>query len=64
MRTRAEVVKIMSDFVDNMNRDAARQQGLQEAEIERTLSEFRPSLDSVNGMLYDLLVDNGLIIGR
>lgn len=64
MRTRAEVVKLMSDFVDNMNRDAARQQGLQEAEIERTLAEFRPSLDSVNGMLYDLLVDNGLIIGR
>lgn len=64
MRTRADVVKLMSDYIDQMNTNMARAHGLSEEEITKTLSEHRPSLDNVNGLLYDLLVENGLIIGR
>jgi DNA modification methylase len=58
---REEVVKIMSDSIDNMNRNMAQQHGMTLDMIESQLKENRPQLDHVNGMLYDLLKEYGLI---
>lgn len=58
---RDEVVKLMSDSIDNMNRQGAQQSGLGEGEIEEFIATGRAQLDFVNGMLYDLLKNEGII---
>lgn len=58
---RDEVVKLMSDNIDNMNRQGAQQSGLSSTEIEEFIAAGRAQLDFVNGMLYDLLKNEGII---
>ncbi len=58
---REEVVKIMSDSIDNMNRNLAQQHGMPADTVEQQIKEARPQLDHVNGMLYDLLKEYGII---
>ena len=53
---------MMSDMIEEMNTQMAKQQGMPDSEIEKVLGQARPQLDFVNGMLYDLLVQNGVII--
>ncbi len=62
MLYRHEVIKMMSDMIEEMNTQMARQQNMPDSEIERVLGQARPQLDYVNGMLYDLLVQNGVIV--
>jgi transcriptional/translational regulatory protein YebC/TACO1 len=62
MLYRHEVIKMMSDMIEEMNTQMAKQQGMPDSEIERVLGQARPQLDYVNGMLYDLLVQNGVIV--
>lgn len=62
MLYRHEVIKMMSDMIEEMNVQMAKQQGMPDSEIEKVLGQARPQLDFVNGMLYDLLVQNGVII--
>jgi hypothetical protein len=58
---RDEVVKLMSDTIDNMNRQGAQNSGSSSDEIEKFIAAGRPQLDFVNGMLYDLLKNEGVI---
>ncbi len=62
MLYRHKVIKMMSDMIEEMNTQMARQQNMPDSEIERVLGQARPQLDYVNGMLYDLLVQNGVIV--
>jgi hypothetical protein len=58
---RDEVVQLMTEAIDNMNRQMAIQQNAPSDQVEQALSQQRPQLMYVNGMLYDLLVEHGLI---
>lgn len=64
MMTKADVVKLMSNAIDDMNRSIGEGQGVPSEQIQEQLILMRPQLDHVNGMLYDLLVEYGLIVGR
>ena len=64
MMTKADVVKLMSNAIDDMNRNIGEGQGVPSEQIQEQLILMRPQLDHVNGMLYDLLVEYGLIVGR
>jgi hypothetical protein len=58
---RNEAVKLMSDMIDSYNRSQGAQQGLPMDQLEQYISQGRPQLDLINGMLYDLLKENGVI---
>ncbi len=58
---RDEVVKLMSDAIDSMNRQGAQQSGMADGQIEEFITSGRAQLDFVNGMLYDLLKNEGVI---
>jgi hypothetical protein len=58
---RDEVVKLMSDAIDSMNRQGAVKSGIPESQIEEFIASGRSQLDFVNGMLYDLLKNEGVI---
>lgn len=62
MLYRHEVIKMMSDMIEEMNKQIAKQQNMPESEIEKVIGQSRPQLDYVNGMLYDMLVQNGVIV--
>lgn len=62
MLYRHEVIKLMSDYIEQMNTQIAKQQGASDQEIEKVLGQARPQLDYVNGMLYDMLVENGVVV--
>lgn len=53
---------MMSDYIEQMNVQMAKQQGMPDSEIEKVLGQARPQLDFVNGMLYDMLVENGVVV--
>ena len=61
MLMRQEVVDIMTNAIENMNRQMAVQQNVPSDQVEQAISQGKPQLMYVNGMLYDLLVDNGVI---
>lgn len=58
---RDEVVTLMTNAIDKMNREMAIQQNAPSDQVEQALSQARPQLMYVNGMLYDLLLEHGLI---
>ena len=58
---RDEVVKIMCDAIDNLNRFGSLQSGISPEQVEEFISQGRTQLEYVNGMLYDLLKDHGII---
>ena len=58
---RDEVIKLMTDSIDNFNRLQGQMNNINEAEIEEYIKQGRQQMEFVNGMLYDLLVDNGVI---
>lgn len=58
---RDEVVKIMTDTINNMNRERAYEMMVPSEEVERALSNATPELMRVNALLYDLLVEHGVI---
>lgn len=58
---RDEVVKLMTDYIDKMNREMAIQANMPSDQVEQQISQQRPQLMYVNGMLYDLLLENGII---
>jgi hypothetical protein len=53
---------MMSDYIEQMNTQMAKQQGASDQEIEKVLGQARPQLDYVNGLLYDMLVENGVVV--
>ncbi len=58
---REEVVKMMTDFINNMNREAMLSIGGVLEHIDRGIEEMQPELNRVNGELYDMLKENGII---
>lgn len=58
---RQEVVDLMTNAIENMNRQMAVQQNAPSDQVEQAISQQKPQLMFVNGMLYDLLVENGVV---
>jgi hypothetical protein len=61
---RQEVVDLMTNAIENMNRQMAVQQNAPSDQVEEAISQQKPQLMYVNGLLYDLLVENGVIVNR
>lgn len=56
-----QVVRLMTDFINEMNRNAGYSSGMPIQQVEEFISSATPELTRVNGLLYDLLVEHGLI---
>lgn len=58
---REDVVKLMTDYVENMNREIATSHGMDPNQLEMLINQARPDLNRVNGELFDHLVERGVI---
>ena len=58
---RDEVIALMTNAVNDMNRNRAIEAGMASFGIEESIQAMQDELNKVNGMLYDTLVDNGVI---
>jgi hypothetical protein len=61
MFLREEVINIMTNAINEMNREIAINFLMPSADIEQMLAQSTPELNRVNGMLYDLLKEHGVI---
>jgi hypothetical protein len=59
---KTEVVELMTAYIENMNREMAISHGMDSTQIEIVLNQAKPDLQRVNGQLFDLLVERGVII--
>jgi transcriptional/translational regulatory protein YebC/TACO1 len=59
---RDEAVKLMSDTIDEFNRYQAVQNSVPSDQIEEYIKQGRQQMDFINGMLYDVLKQNGVIL--
>ena len=58
---RQEVIELMTNAINDMNRRRGTEAGLREEEVDQAINMMLPELNNVNALLYDLLVDNGII---
>ena len=58
-----EAVQLMTDTINSFNRQMAAQQGIDSKQIEEYILKAQQELTYVNGMLYDVLKENGVING-
>ncbi len=58
---RQEVIELMTNAINDMNRKRGIEAGLREDEVDMAISSMSQELRNVNALLYDLLVDNGVI---
>ncbi len=58
---RDEVVALMSEKINKMNMDIGRQHNIPIDVLEQQIQQQKAQLDHVNGMLYDLLKEYGII---
>jgi hypothetical protein len=58
---RDEVIALMTNAVNDMNRKRAIEIGIPSQGLEDSIQAMQDELNNVNGMLYDTLVDNGVI---
>ena len=56
-----EVVKMMTDYVNKMNREALSGMNATEEQIKAAIDQMQTDLVRVNGELYDMLKENGVI---
>lgn len=56
-----EVVKMMTDYINSMNREALAGMGANEEQVDATIDQMQLELVKVNGELYDMLRENGVI---
>lgn len=56
-----EVVDMMTDYINKMNREGLIQMGAIESDINAAIEKMEPELRRVNGELYDMLKTNGVI---
>lgn len=56
-----DAVEAMTRYILEMNRKMAVDQNIPAAQLEPALEQMLPQLTTVNGELYDLLVDMGVI---
>jgi hypothetical protein len=58
---RDEVVALMSETINKMNLDIGRQHNIPIDVLNQQIEQQKPQLDHVNGMLYDVLLEYGII---
>ena len=58
---RDEVVNLMCETVNTLNRKMAAQTNMPSDQIEQFIKQGQDQLKYVNGMLYDTLKENGVI---
>jgi hypothetical protein len=58
---RQEVIELMTNTINDMNRKRGTEAGLREEEVNQAINMMIPELNNVNALLYDLLVENGII---
>ena len=56
-----EVVALMTNYINKMNRTRAEEMLVPNEQIEEMEMQSTPEFNRVNGEIYDLLVDNGVI---
>lgn len=56
-----QVIRLMTDFINEMNRTAGYSTGMPIQQVEDFISSSTPELMRVNGLLYDLLVEHSVI---
>ena len=59
---RDEAVKLMTDTIDEFNRYQGAQNGVSSEHFEEYINQGRQQMEFVNGMLYDVLKQNGVIL--
>jgi hypothetical protein len=52
----------MTAYIENMNREMAISHGMDPTQIEIVLNQAKSDLQRVNGQLFDLLVERGVIV--
>ena len=62
MLSREEVVLIMTQTVDDINREIGKAQEMSEEETEKLISGMREQVMFVNTLLYDKLVESKVIV--
>lgn len=58
---RDEVIELMTNVINKMNREMAAQHNIPSDVLEEQILNQKPQLDYVNGLLFDTLLDNGYI---
>lgn len=56
-----DVVKMMTDYINKMNREILQGLGTPDADANTAIEQMQPELTRVNGLLFDLLKENGVI---
>lgn len=56
-----EAVTLMTKAINDMNAEKAEEHGVPEAEVQQMIWQATPELNRVNGMLFDVLYENGYI---
>lgn len=56
-----QVVDLMTDFINHMNTERAIQAGMGSEQIKIAIEGSKQEIKYVNGLIYDLLVENGII---
>lgn len=59
-----KVVELMTEYINEMNRDHGYKAGMPVDEIEHAVATAAPEIARVHGELYDLLVQKGVIVGE
>jgi hypothetical protein len=59
---REEAVDLMCDTVNETNRYIAGQNGMDSAKIEEFIAQNQEQLKFMNGIIYDALKQNGVIV--
>ena len=58
---RDEAIKLMTNTIDDFNRQQGDLNGIPREQIEAYIEQGKDQMDFVNGMLYDVLKENGVI---
>lgn len=56
-----EAVTLMTKAINDMNAEKAEEHGVPAAEVQQMIWQATPELNRVNGMLFDVLYENGYI---
>jgi hypothetical protein len=56
-----EAVTLMTKAINDMNAEKAEEHGVPAAEVQQMIWQDTPELNRVNGMLFDVLYENGYI---
>ena len=57
-----EVVEMMTNYINAMNREALFRMSATEEQVAAAIEQMQADLVRVNGELYDMLKENGVIV--